>query len=82
MIILIFYTTSALLHTNIHPTQQFISIIYTDHFKSKRLDSTSDNCTAIAIIPLLFHALPKDYGECMVSEIGGNRLLVLIVCII
>ena len=30
----------------------------------------------------MYSALPKDYGECMVSEVGGIRLLVVNVCIL
>ena len=69
-------------------------LAYTHHFEQEALlGSTPGSC---CITPLFFYvllhflslyntasmysALPKDYRECTVSEIGGIRLLVLKFC--
>ena len=50
-------------------------LAYTYHFEQEpQVGSTP---SYIHHLSFLYSAVPKDYGECMVSTIGGIRLLVL-----
>ena len=64
-----------ILHSNL--------LAYTYHFEQEALlGSTPGSYNTSSPLSFMYSALPKDYGECMVSKIGSIRVLVLKFCII